>query len=112
MPHIAADGTCDLTQPGDTEETALVPAMPSCARIVSRLVHPPEYAKAWRLAPDLVAEVVSPTQFRREMAAKAQRYLAGGVRLVWIIWPKSGRWMCGARMMHNPSGDAQYRRRA
>jgi Uma2 family endonuclease len=23
------------------------------------------------------------------MAAKAQRYLAAGVRLVWIIWPRS-----------------------
>jgi Uma2 family endonuclease len=40
-----------------------------------------------RLAPDLVAEVASPDQFRPEMAAKASLYLAAGVRLVWIVWP-------------------------
>lgn len=40
------------------------------------------------LAPDLVAEVVSPSQYRPEMAAKARRYLAAGVRLAWMVWPK------------------------
>lgn len=49
----------------------------------------PDYAKAWRLAPDLVAVVVSPTQFRPEMASKARRYLAASVRLVWIVWPRN-----------------------
>ena len=84
-----ADGTYDLTQPGDEGETGLVPdvAFTRAERVPSRTS--PEYAKAWHLAPDLVAEVVSPSQFRPEMAAKAQRYLAAGVRLVWIIWPKS-----------------------
>lgn len=49
------------------------------------------YTKAWPLAPDLVAEVASPTQYRPGLTAKAQRYLAAGVRLVWIIWPQRGR---------------------
>ncbi len=40
------------------------------------------------LAPDLVAEIASPNQYRPEMADKAQRYLAAGVRLVWVVWPK------------------------
>ncbi len=82
-----ADGTYDLTQPGDSEETALVPdvAFTRAERVPPRGT--PEYVKAWRLAPDLVAEVASPSQFRPEMAAKAQRYLAAGVHLVWIIWP-------------------------
>ena len=48
----------------------------------------PIYAKAWPVAPDLVVEVASPTQYRPGMAAKAQRYLNAGVRLVWIIWPR------------------------
>ena len=39
------------------------------------------------MAPDLVAEVVSPSQFHPEMNAKAQLYIARGVRLVWVIWP-------------------------
>jgi Uma2 family endonuclease len=45
----------------------------------------PGYGK---LAPDLAAEVVSPSQYRPEMADKAKRYLDRGVRLVWIIWPQ------------------------
>ncbi len=59
----------------------------------------PEYRRAWRLAPDLVAEVVSPNQFRHEVAAKVQRYLAAGVRLVWVVWPRYQRvdvWRSGA----------------
>jgi Uma2 family endonuclease len=47
-----------------------------------------EYTKAWPLAPDLVAEVAAPTQYRPGLTAKAQRYLAAGVRLVWVIWPQ------------------------
>ena len=41
------------------------------------------------LAPDLVAEVVSPSQGRSEMGAKAQRWLSAGVRLVWIVAPEA-----------------------
>ncbi len=41
-----------------------------------------EYKRAWRLAPDLVAEVVSPNQYRRETFIKVQRSLAAGVALV------------------------------
>jgi Uma2 family endonuclease len=83
------DGTFDLTQPGDATETALVPdvAYARADRIPPR--GSDEYKRAWRLAPDLVAEVVSPNQYRPEMFSKAQRYLAAGVRLVWVIWPGS-----------------------
>ncbi len=31
--------------------------------------------------------MVSLSQYRSELAAKAQRYLATGVRLVWMVWP-------------------------
>jgi Uma2 family endonuclease len=83
-----ADGEYDLTQPGDAGETALAPdvAFVRADRIPAR--DSVEYKRAWRLAPDIAAEVVSPNQYRPEMAAKAQRYLATGVRLVWIIWPR------------------------
>jgi len=47
-----------------------------------------EYRRAWRLAPDLVAEVASPNQYRPEMAAKALLSLEAGVRLVWGIWSR------------------------
>ena len=83
-----ADGAFDLTQPGDTAETALVPdvAFVRADRVPARTSA--EFSKAWRLAPDLVVEVVSPSQYRPEMAAKAQRYLAAGVRLLWMVWPR------------------------
>jgi Uma2 family endonuclease len=38
-------------------------------------------------APELAIEVASPDQTTDGMAAKAQRYLQGGTRLVWIVWP-------------------------
>jgi Uma2 family endonuclease len=40
-------------------------------------------------APDLAAEVASPSQNADEMAAKARLYLRAGTRLVWIVWPQS-----------------------
>jgi Uma2 family endonuclease len=42
-----------------------------------------------RLAPDLVAEVVSPGQARSRMDVKARLYIASGVRLVWVVWPEA-----------------------
>jgi len=44
--------------------------------------------KAYPFAPDLAVEVASPTQYRPAMKAKAERYLAGGTALVWVVWPK------------------------
>lgn len=41
-----------------------------------------------RLAPDLVAEVTSPSQRRAELATKAQRWLNAGVEVVWLVLPE------------------------
>jgi Uma2 family endonuclease len=38
--------------------------------------------------PDLAVEIVSPSQFRPEMGAKAWTWLRRGARLVWVVWPK------------------------
>jgi len=80
-----ADGTYDLTRPGDPTDTALVPdvAFVQTARLPGRS---PGYAK---LAPDLVAEIASLSQYHPEMNRKAALYTERGVRLVWIIWPSS-----------------------
>ena len=77
------DGTYDLTRPGDPADTALVPdvAFVSAGRVMGRMTGYPQ------IVPDLVAEVVSPSQYRPEMARKAALYIERGVRLVWIIWP-------------------------
>jgi Uma2 family endonuclease len=53
----------------------------------------------WRVAPDLAAEVASPDQHRPELAEKARRCLEAGVRLVWVLWPKTKQvdvWRAGA----------------
>ncbi len=40
-------------------------------------------------APDLAVEVASPDQYKPEMATKAQKWLAAGTQLVWIVWFKT-----------------------
>ena len=44
----------------------------------------PGYAE---VAPDLVAEIVSPGDSRREVYDKARMWLSHGVRLVWVVHP-------------------------
>ncbi len=44
----------------------------------------PGYAE---VAPDLVVEIVSPSDSRREVYDKAQMWLRHGVRLVWVVHP-------------------------
>ncbi len=85
----SSDGAFDLTLPGDTTETALIPdvAFVRAGRLAP--IGTPEARKYPKLAPDLAVEIVSPSQFRPEMATKARLYLARGVRLVWIIWPET-----------------------
>ena len=39
------------------------------------------------MAPDLVVEIVSPSDSRREVYDKAQMWLHNGVRLVWFVHP-------------------------
>lgn len=95
-----ADGTYNLTQPGDPAETGLVPDVAFVRREHVPRRTSPVYAQAWHVAPDLVVEVASPNQYRPDMKDKAQRYLTAGVRMVWVIWPKSRQvdvWRAGAQ---------------
>lgn len=39
-------------------------------------------------APDLVVEIVSDGDTRKEIADKVRGYLAGGARLVWVVYPR------------------------
>jgi Uma2 family endonuclease len=43
----------------------------------------------WAIAPDLVAEIVSPNDRMTEIQDKVTDYLAAGVRLVWVVDPKT-----------------------
>ncbi len=50
-----------------------------------------EWSRFWPLAPDLVVEVVSPSQSQPEMRQRAHDWLNAGSRLVWLLWPASKR---------------------
>jgi len=52
-----------------------------------RLDRVSDQSKPLPFAPDLTVEVVSPDQTATDMAAKAQRYVRGSTRLVWVLWP-------------------------
>jgi len=60
-------------------------------------------------APDLAAEIVSPGDSASEIADKVEDYLASGVRLVWIVYPR-GRsvvvWTPDGRARALRGGDA------
>lgn len=82
------DGTAAfiLSRPGQPD-TALCPDVAYVAAAHALAKDHPDYAKAWRVALDLVAEVASPNQYYRPgMAAKVRLYLDAGVRLVWVLW--------------------------
>ena len=76
-----------LLSPVGTLDTVLAPdvAFVQAGRTPKRGT--PGYAGYWRLAPDLVVEVASPSQSRPELRAKAETWVTAGVRLCWLIWP-------------------------
>jgi len=40
------------------------------------------------VAPDLAVEVKSPTDRKRDMRLKAEKYLASGTKMVWLVFPE------------------------
>jgi len=85
---LAAETGFRLAGLGDPEKNVYAPdvAFVRADRVPAR--NTPAWDDFWPLAPDLAAEVVSKSQFKADMAKKAQEWLTAGVRLVWVIWPK------------------------
>ena len=79
-----------ISQPGQPD-TVLAPdvAFVRADRLPRR--GSPEWKSYWRLAPDLVVEIASPSQSRSEVSAKVHLWLAAGTRLVWVVWPENQR---------------------
>jgi Uma2 family endonuclease len=48
----------------------------------------PRDDNAWDVVPDLVVEVVSPTDPAEDLLEKLQEYFQAGVQLVWIVYPR------------------------
>jgi len=44
-------------------------------------------ASAWKVIPDLAAEVISPFNKASEVLVKVNDYLGAGVRVVWVVYP-------------------------
>jgi Uma2 family endonuclease len=57
-------------------------------RIETHNAEHPDMDDPWWLAPDLVIEVISPTDTYTDLSQKVGDYLQAGVQLVWMIDPK------------------------
>ena len=79
-----------VSRPG-VPDTVLAPDVAFVARDRLPAADDPTLGGYWRIVPDLVVEVASPTQYGPEMAAKAQQWLIAGAQLVWIVWPAAKR---------------------
>lgn len=82
---LGAESGFNLTRPGERRETVLAPDVAFVRAENATLTETDDFP---HLAPDLVAEVASPSDSRRRMATKARRWLDRGVRLVWVVWPR------------------------
>jgi Uma2 family endonuclease len=50
----------------------------------------PRSENAWKVVPNLAAEVVSPSNTADEVLVKIHEYFKAGVELVWVIYPEPG----------------------
>lgn len=48
-------------------------------------------SNAWPFVPDIAIEFVSPTNLADDLEAKIGEYLAAGVPLVWVVYPRTER---------------------
>ncbi len=80
----------DISSPGAEGETVWAPDLAFVSNEHLPMVYEARQRKKYpRLAPDLAVEVISPSQTRSEAISKVERWLAAGVRLMWVIWPES-----------------------
>jgi Uma2 family endonuclease len=69
----------------DDEGTTII--APDIAFVRADRAPAPGSSEFPRLAPDLVVEVASSSQYRPGMYEKACLWLAAGVQLLWMVWP-------------------------
>jgi Uma2 family endonuclease len=93
---LGAETGFNLTRPGERRETVLAPDVAFVRAENAPLTETDDFP---HLAPDLVAEIASPSDTRQRMALKARRWLERGVRRVWVVWPRRRQidvWQPGA----------------
>ncbi|NJP05916.1 MAG: Uma2 family endonuclease [Chloroflexaceae bacterium] len=78
--------------PGDTgfELTAdpLTIRAPDVAFVSAERLQSRDMLAFLPLAPDLVVEIISPSETAQSIAAKVSDYLLAGTRLLWVVYPK------------------------
>ena len=75
--------------------------VPDVSFVAKGRITPEQSAAGYiEVVPDLAVEVVSPNDKARELNEKLEEYLRAGVKLVWIIHPKTK-----TVDVHRPSGD-------
>jgi Uma2 family endonuclease len=72
---------------------------PDVAFVATERLPPAATGGFAELAPDLVVEVVSPSDRASEVASKAAMWLDAGVRLVWVVDPQARQ-----ATVHHPGG--------
>ncbi len=78
----------DLTRPGEEGDTVQASDL-AFVRADRLPPPPPRKGTTYRpIAPDLVVEVASPSQFGRDgLDDQARRWIERGAGLVWVVWP-------------------------
>lgn len=56
---------------------------------IAKVRLPEEPSREVPIPPDLAVEVKSPTDSKREMRRKAETYITGGTKLVWLVFPET-----------------------
>ncbi len=78
----------NVTIAGETDDTIYGPDVAFLSMERIPLAQAAIAQGSYAPAPDLIAEVVSASQSKYEVAERAQRWLGAGTRLVWNIWPE------------------------
>ena len=62
--------------------------IPHVAYVSEERIPPARYGERWwRISPDLIVEVTSPSNTWTEIQARVSDYLASGTRIVWVVDP-------------------------
>ncbi len=97
---VVPDVWCKLPLPHDPERLQA----PDVAYFTQEKVQPEPADGIFRVPPDLIVEIYSPTNLRKpgDFQRRVRDYLDAGVRLLWVIYPDAGY-----AMVHRPDGSAR-----
>lgn len=88
--HVEAQdlGQVYTAEPGfQLEADPLTIRAPDVAFVQRSRIPEGEPAGFWPLAPDLVVEIISPSETARDIHEKVDDYLRAGTRLIWLVYP-------------------------